>query len=483
MRSRVLDMCLKNLWRLTRAYIASGNLTPLPSYIFIAFTHPEITCRILEKGDISAHVTRRCVGALIVNKLAADINFSINLRLGTELSDDDAGTELPDDDAGTELPGDDTGAELPDEDVDSELGCLSSILHSENRDTRLCLTQPGVIELVNMIPFALGPVDSLGDNDLDNNVPLDSDDIVEQTLVILSQALPAQENADAHPDQMVTLSNVPDDRFQRTVVSRLHSFLEMCIQGASPLEEEVRTSGLRVSLKTLWYSGKAYHDASDSLPLYFPLVLSRPELTHRFQTERDPVVRITGCCFGALMASKLVDALSLESPISLSDHVDDAELACISAIIGTGHRGDLLLPHQLRVINLGKVVSLMLGEIDILFTTEGTPSSILDIAQDTLNVLADRLMDSNFVPQDLPMEQQWLLDDISSEVKLCSDDRLQDKLVNRLERLQQIIENLLPAVGPSQDAEMQNSVVREGVVRGSFTLATSKGFEETKRCF
>src|ERR1700761_9250225 len=94
MRSRVLDLCLKNLWHLTRAYIARGNSTPLPSYIFIAFTHPEITCRILEKGDIASHVTRRCVGALIVNKLAADINSLISLRPGTELPDDDADSEL-----------------------------------------------------------------------------------------------------------------------------------------------------------------------------------------------------------------------------------------------------------------------------------------------------------------------------------------------------------------------------------------------------
>jgi hypothetical protein len=396
----------------------------LPSYIFIAFTHPEITSRILEKGDIATHVTRRCAGALIVNKLAADINSLIRDNLQPV-------TELPDDDA------------------DSELGCLSSILHSENRDVRLCLTQPGVIELVNITPFALGPVDS------DNNVPLDSESIVEQTLGILSQALPAQENADAHPDQMVALSNIPDDRFERTVVSRLHSFLEMCIPGASSLEEEVRVSGLRVSLKTLWHTGKAHHDASTPLPSYFPLVLSSPELTRRFHTEQDPVARITGCCFGALMASKLVDALNLESTVSLGDHVDDAELACISAILGTGHREDLLLPHQLRVINFWKVVSLMSGEIDILFTAEGTPESILDVAQDTLNVLADRLIDSNFVPQDLPMEQQRLLDDISSEVKLCSDDRLKDQLVNRLDRLQQILENLLPAMGPSQDVEME----------------------------
>jgi len=207
----------------------------------------------------------------------------------------------------------------------------------------------------------------------------------------------------------------------------------MCIPGVSPLSEEVRTSG---------------HCAPDPLPPYFPLVLSRPELTDRLHTERDPVVRITAGCFGALISSKLMDALNLESTISLGDPVHDEELACISAILATGYSEDLLLPHQLRIINFEKIVSIMSGEIDVLFTAEGAPARILDIAQDTLNILADRLIDSNFVPQSLPLEQQRLLDDISEEVKLWSTDRLKDQVVNKLDRLQQILENLLPEVGP-----------------------------------
>ena len=363
-----------------------------------------------------AHMTRRCVGALVVNKLAADINSGM----------------VPDSDA--------------------ELACLSCILDAESRDLKICLTQPGIVELVNMASFALGNVDTLKSEDM----PLDPSDVLQQTLDILSQALPAQEDVEGHPDHMVALSNISDDRFERTVVSRLHGFLGICILGASPLTEEVRTSRLRSSLKTLWHSGKAYHDASDPLPPYFPLLLARPEIIHRFEAEQDPVARITGSCFGAFVASKLVDALNLELPIYPSSHVHDAELACISAIIGTSHHEDFILPHQLRVINFGKVVSLMLAEIDILFTAEGTPANVLDIAQDTLNILADRFIDSAFVPQGLPMDQQRLLDEIYLEVNLPSADRLKDQVAKTLDRLQQLLENLLPAVESSQDGEMQN---------------------------
>ena len=428
MRNKVLGMCLKNLWHFIRVYIEPGDSIPLPPYVYIDFTYPEITRRILAKGDITAHMTRRCVGALVVNKLSADINSGI----------------VPDSDA--------------------ELACLSSILEFESRDVKTCLTRPGIVELVNIATFTLGHVDTLKAEDM---LP-DPSDVLQQTLGILSQALPVQDNDEAHPDQMASLSNISDDRFERTTVSRLHSFLGICFPGASPLTEEVRTSSLRMVLKTLWHSGKAYHDASDPLPPYFPLLLASPEIIHHLQVEQDPVARITGCCFGAFVASKLVDALNSELPISSSGHAHDAELACISAIIGTSLHEDFILPHQLRVLNFRNIVSLISAEIDIFFTAEGTPTNVLDIAQDTLNVLANRFIDSGFVPQGLPMEQQRLLDDIYVEVNFFLDgsylevdfpsaDQLKDQLVKTLGRLQQILEDLQPAVESSQDEEMQNS--------------------------
>ncbi|KAH9169501.1 hypothetical protein EDB89DRAFT_1463303 [Lactarius sanguifluus] len=413
---RVLGMCLKNMWHFTRVYIERGNSIPLPSYIYVAFTHPELTRRIRKEGDVAAQVIRRCVGALVVSKLAADINARI------------------------------TPAE------DAELACLSFILDSDRRDVRLCLTQPGIVEVVNMASFALGHVGSLKVSD----VPPDPHNVLQQTLAVLSRALPDQENAEQGPDQMITLSNISGDRFERTIVTRLHGFLKICRPGASLLMEDVRMSCLRMCLKTLWHSGKAYHHNSDPLPPYFHLTLASPEITHQIQTEQDPVARLTGYCFGALIVSKLVD--SLKPPISLSGHVKNAELACISAILGTGHSEDLLSPHQLRVINLRNVVSLMSSEIDILFTTEGMPADVLGIGQDTLYVLATRLRDRRFVFEDVLMDQRGTLLDIHGEVQhmVRSDsDRLKDQTLETLDRLRQMLEKLLPAVGSSQDIAMQ----------------------------
>ena len=122
MHSRVLGTCLTNLWHFTKAYIKRGNSIPLPSYVYIAFTHPKITRRILEKvekDDIAAHVTRRCVGALVVNKLAADINLRI----------------LPVNDA--------------------ELACLSAILGIDSEDVTLLLSHPGGVQFANMVLLVL----------------------------------------------------------------------------------------------------------------------------------------------------------------------------------------------------------------------------------------------------------------------------------------------------------------------------------------
>jgi hypothetical protein len=71
---RVLGMFLKNLWNYTRAYIEHGNSIPLPSYIFIALTHPMATRRIFQGGDTAPLVIYVVLEALVVNKVAADIN-------------------------------------------------------------------------------------------------------------------------------------------------------------------------------------------------------------------------------------------------------------------------------------------------------------------------------------------------------------------------------------------------------------------------
>jgi hypothetical protein len=64
--------------------------------------------------DLVVHVIGRCVGALVVNKLAADINSRNNpVR-------------------------------------DDELACLSAILGTKSDDVMLLLSHPGAIEFTNM---------------------------------------------------------------------------------------------------------------------------------------------------------------------------------------------------------------------------------------------------------------------------------------------------------------------------------------------
>jgi hypothetical protein len=76
---------------------------------------------------------------------------------------------------------------------DAELASLSAILgtSSEMRD-RLC--QPGVIGLANIISLLSGEIDTL----LDGKVPLDVEQIIQETIVILgTEALRADKNASA----------------------------------------------------------------------------------------------------------------------------------------------------------------------------------------------------------------------------------------------------------------------------------------------
>ncbi|KAI9457983.1 hypothetical protein BJY52DRAFT_446694 [Lactarius psammicola] len=402
-----LQMCLKGLWYFARAFNRPENSMPLPPNIYITLSNPEMIRHIREQRNPTFRVIGCCVMGLVLSKLAADINSRT----------------------------------VPVSDV--ELASLSSILGSESRGVRVCLTQPGVVGLINMVSITLHPSFLKA-----KEVPLDARDVFQQTLEILYQALPAQENDELRPDQAIALSNISDNRFEHAIVSRLHSFLKTCIPGASPLTEEVRTSCLHLSLKALWHSAKAYHDTYNPLPPYFPIILASPEIAHHFQTERDPVARLTGCCLGALIVSKLVDAL--KSPFSLGGHVDNAELACISAILGKGHYGKLLWPRQILVINLQNIVSLMSREVDILFTTEGTPGDMLDIAQDTLYILASSLRRIGF--EGVPMDQWGLLLGIPAEVlnirvevlnAVDSDlDRLKDQTMKRLDRLQQVLEKL-----------------------------------------
>ncbi|KAI9447556.1 hypothetical protein H4582DRAFT_1894632 [Lactarius indigo] len=404
----------KNLWRFTREYNERGNSVPLPTYVPIAFTNPEMIRRICEQRDLAVCVIGRCTQALVVAKLAADIE-----------SRDAPASE-------------------------DKLACLSAILGTESHDVGLCLSQLGTIQLVNLASLALGFDSSLQIDQM----PPNARHVLQQTLTILSQTIRVQANAEHPLNQTVALVNVSGDNgdFARTILFHLHNLLKMLVPGASSLVEEVRTSCLRMCLKTLWHCAKAYHQTTDPLPSYGSLVLAAPEITRLFRTEQDLVARIIGSCFGALVVDKLMDAL--ESPISPSGRIRNAEMARISAILGTTHREVLLLPHQLRVINLWNVVSLMSGGADTLSNAAGLPGVVPKLVQDTLHILVNRLRDHLFVSGWLPIDQWRLLQKRYSDVvKALGSEQLRNETVDQL---QQLLEKLLPGVEGSQDTAIQS---------------------------
>lgn len=330
---------MKNLWHFTRQCNEPGNSVPLPPYIYIAFTNPEMTRRIHQDADLTTHMTGRCIEALVVSNRATDINFR----------------NVPND--------------------DDKLACLSTILGTRSHDVKLCLGQPGTIEIVNLVSLTFGDISSLRAD----QVSPDTRSVFHQTLALLSQRLQAQKNTGLPLDQTAALVSISDDKLERTIVLRLYGLLKICIPGPSHHMEEARTSCMRICLRCLWHCAKVYHQISDPLPSYFPLMLASPDITRQLQTEQDPVARITGCCFGALIVSKLVDAF--ESHISLSSGVCNSELACISAILGTEYHKVPLLPHQLRLLNFRNVVSLISGEIETIFSVAGLPAAdVLNIA-------------------------------------------------------------------------------------------------------
>jgi hypothetical protein len=163
----VLRACMKNLWHFTRAHNEHGNSVPLPSYIRNAFINPEMTRRIYQDADFATQAMLCCVGALVVNNLATNINLR-------KVSPNDA-----------------------------ELACLSAILGTKRHDTTLLLKHPSAVELTNMVFLALNDIYSTRELLLPDVL-----DVVRRTFGILFQALPPRFNAEV--EQTDTLTQFSD---------------------------------------------------------------------------------------------------------------------------------------------------------------------------------------------------------------------------------------------------------------------------------
>ncbi len=237
-----------------------------------------------------------------------------------------------------------------------------------------------------MVFLTLGDVDSFAANAL----PSDVLDVAQQTLAILSQALPAEETAEIQLDQPIAQLDISDGKLNRIIVPRLLSLLQMCMSGTSPPTAEVRRSCLRVCLKSLWYCAKAYHRLGISmlLPSYFSRTLASPEVIRLIQTEQDPVSRVMGRCFEALVMKKLV--AGVKSSTVSNVQIRDEELACLSAILGTKNYDMKFCLERPGVVELASMASLALGDFGPL-AVNGLPSDVLDVARQTLAILAQAL--------------------------------------------------------------------------------------------
>src|SRR6266404_6330403 len=358
MYGSVLQAYLKNLWDFMRDHNERGISLPLPSYVCVAFTNPAMAHPKPRHSDLTSRVMIHCIRALVVNKLAAVVNSR------------------------TDPIGDD------------ELACIATVLDLESSDVELCLRQPGTIELVVMTSLAFGYLDSEGAID----VPLDAHDVLQHTLNIVSQSLPAQENVEQQLDysQTAALAGISGGKFERVIVLCFHNLLETCRLGNSSLTEEVRTSCLRICLKSVWHISKVCCRVFDKLPHYFPVLLASPEITEHLQSEPDSAARIIGHCFGALIADKVLDDLLAQSRVPSTDSFYDTQLACISAILGTDPRHGQSGYDQLRILNLRSFVSVMAENLASLFDS-AMPVDVLMIASHTLHDLTISLHNNVYV--------------------------------------------------------------------------------------
>jgi hypothetical protein len=175
---------------------------------------------------------------------------------------------------------------------------------------------------------------------------------------------------------------------------RLYDLLKTCLLGTLPLKPEDRKSRLRVCLKCLWYFGRAYNKLQppELLPSYFPLTLVSPEIIQRIQTEPDPLSRVIGHCFGALIVTKLAADVRSRTNSNIPLDVSEDELACVSTFLDAGRlnadRRDVTFCLECPgAIELASMVSLGSGAVNSLRNDDVTLDA-LTLGQETLDTLS-----------------------------------------------------------------------------------------------
>ena len=171
MYRNILRLWMKTLWSFTIACNEPWYSFALPSYVCVTFTNPEMTRRIHEQRDLAVRVIGRCVEALIVKKLTADM----------------------------------TPRNVPVSGHNYKLACLTTILGTTNNDVESLLDHPGATEFTEMVFLAL---DNLHPSAIEK-VPLYVLGVVQETLNILSRALPRDWNVAMLLDQTANTSDGP----------------------------------------------------------------------------------------------------------------------------------------------------------------------------------------------------------------------------------------------------------------------------------
>jgi hypothetical protein len=170
---------------------------------------------------------------------------------------------------------------------------------------------------------------------------------------------------------------------------RLYDLLKTCSLGTSLLNDEDRKSRLRVCLKCLWYFGRAYHklQTPEPLPSYFPLTVVSPEIIQRIQTEPDPISRVIGHCFGALIVTKLAADVRSRTNSNAPLEIREDELACLSTFLNADRCDVTFCLDCSGAIELASMVSLAFGAVDSLRNDDVT-SDVLALGQETLDTLS-----------------------------------------------------------------------------------------------
>ena len=340
MRSRVLGMFMKNLWHFTRLRIESRDSVPLPSYVYIFFAHPRITRFMLEKGDITAHVVMRCVGALIINKIATDIptrTLPIN---------------------------------------DAELEYITTVLDTNNQDVTNLLSHPGVIQFVSIVYLM----------DIYNRPtwsPSIAPDVVHRTFDILTQSLPAQLDAEIQLDLTNALAEISEGQFKLVPRSRL--LVSIYTSVTSSRSHVMRGRVLGIVMKNLWHFTRLRIESGDSIPLpsYVYILFAHPRITRFILEKGDVMTHVVRRCVGALIINKIAtDITARTSP------VNDAELECLTTVLDTTNQDVANLLSHPGAIQFVNMVCLM--EVVYRYPIQ-IPSIASDIVRRTFDILTQSL--------------------------------------------------------------------------------------------